>query len=830
MYPLKAVLHGLATSVIGRRRLWLVVWLTLLAAAVGTRALRGDGPAVDLLEALPPDQPYRISLDVAHRHFPHLLSGSDADLVLAFPAALTASDEAWLQQLVRRLDAIARQQAANGSPAPWHIRSHVLQPLLRGRLVSPGQDTVLVRVGYDAPYASDTSYAFVAYLEAMVHADHAYLDGHGLSQTAELLSVSEDLADFRTLPAPPPGLQAFVTGTAGLGRDRNTTRQEVHRRTTIAAVIAVLTVLLLVYRAPLAACVPLATIGVSAVIALHLMKLLASHGLPISSMQMVYSTVLIFGSGTDFALFWMSRFSEELGRLPPALAATRAGRVQAALAAYRGTAGGILSSAFTTILGLSMLIVSLFPPSQWTGPMMGLCLLVSLAASLTLMPAIAVSIGPVLFWPRRQERTNPRFWLDVAHWVLRRPIRAILLTTLPLAVLVWEGQRHKYRYDITGDTQAGSGFVLGRELVTERFGVSNLFSYQLLVELDAPFTTPTTAAPASPSSPGGLSALLNSLRTDNRDPRLADLARHVAAGIRAAGNNDVWTYAEPLGAAAGDAAGRLAGPDDLANYLSSDGTVLRFEVLAGTRPFSPEALARYRQTRAAVQQSLEQRGLSARLHSIGPTPYMANVQDVARIDEIRVQAAVVFVIALVIFALIRDWLLTILLLGVTLLAYAATLGLTALVFVELLGEPGIDWKIKIFSFVVLMAVGQDYNLFLVSRLLEERRRRGLRAALRASMTTTGRIISSCGLITAVSLGALMVSGMDFLQQMGLALAAGTLIDTFLIRPILLPAILLLLRRPHRPRNNARTDPRPGPTLSPARAAVQTSKPAGPLSR
>jgi RND superfamily putative drug exporter len=100
-----------------------------------------------------------------------------------------------------------------------------------------------------------------------------------------------------------------------------------------------------------------------------------------------------------------------------------------------------------------------------------------------------------------------------------------------------------------------------------------------------------------------------------------------------------------------------------------------------------------------------------------------------------------------------------------------------------------------FAFVILMAVGQDYNLFLISRLTEEQGRRPLRPALRRALVRTGRIISSCGLITAVSFATLVFAGESFLIQMGFALAVGTLLDTFIIRPLLLPALLLLLNRP-----------------------------------
>jgi uncharacterized membrane protein YdfJ with MMPL/SSD domain len=244
-------------------------------------------------------------------------------------------------------------------------------------------------------------------------------------------------------------------------------------------------------------------------------------------------------------------------------------------------------------------------------------------------------------------------------------------------------------------------------------------------------------------------------------------------------------------------------------YYNPAQRTLRVEVMAADSPFTPAAIADFERMFANIQAIPELQKLSAAVLATGPTPFIANLRTAASVDEWRIKSAVIFAVALVVFLLLRDAILTAILLLITLFAYHATMGLTALVFVTCLRQPALHWQVGMFTFVILMAVGQDYNLFLISRLTEEQRRRPLRPAVRRALVRTGRIISSCGLITAVSFATLVFAGESFLIQMGFALAAGTLLDTFLIRPLLLPALLLIVKRPH----VTATAPIPRPDLS-----------------
>ncbi len=151
-------------------------------------------------------------------------------------------------------------------------------------------------------------------------------------------------------------------------------------------------------------------------------------------------------------------------------------------------------------------------------------------------------------------------------------------------------------------------------------------------------------------------------------------------------------------------------------------------------------------------------------------------------------------ILLIVFLLIRDaWVAAFVMLA-TILSYGAALGLTTWMFRQLYGIVGPDWKVEFFLFVILVAVGQDYNLFILSRIKEERRVKPLRWATESAIARTGAIISCCGLIMAATLGSLATTPLRLLQELGVAFIIGLLIDTFLVRPLMVPAFVLLFRR------------------------------------
>jgi RND superfamily putative drug exporter len=234
-------------------------------------------------------------------------------------------------------------------------------------------------------------------------------------------------------------------------------------------------------------------------------------------------------------------------------------------------------------------------------------------------------------------------------------------------------------------------------------------------------------------------------------------------------------------------------------YLSQQHQMLRFEVLIDYLPFSPEAMqlmGRIEQAATAAAAQSVQAG-SVEVVSTGPTPYILAIRDVVSRDQLLVKTLASAVIALIVFALIRDLPLTLFMLAATWLTYGAAIAISQGFFVWVMGYDGLDWKVRLIVFVIIVAVGQDYNIFLVSRLFQEPSDLPDAEAARRAIIRTGSVISNCGLIMAATLGSLWAGQLGLLRQVGFALALGILLDTFFVRPLLLPSFFLATKRRRR---------------------------------
>ncbi len=385
------LVNALATRILKHPRRCALVWLAVIIGALISPLVRGPHAAPVFDHILPPDEPSQQGQALARLAFPVLHAQASVILVFAREPHLTPVD---IQTLSATLDALRASPDARAIPG-FRLTSHLTEPILTKRLLaldaSNQPRAALLVVSYDLPYDSDASVQLVGRVDGLAHR-------------------------IRTDPT----LTLEVTGTAGLARDQRRADDIAHRRITIAAVIAVLAILALVFRAPLAAAVPLLVVGISALVATAALELFRSYGLPVTTDQLTYLIVIVFGAGTDFSLFWLSRFHEELtvAANDPRAAARRA---------YIATMPGILSSAMTTILGLLALLASRFAPALMLGPVLAFSLLISLLATMTLMPPLALLIGDKLFWrpfgsPGLLASPDASRWRRLATGVARRPL------------------------------------------------------------------------------------------------------------------------------------------------------------------------------------------------------------------------------------------------------------------------------------------------------------------------------------------------------------------------------------------------------------------------
>jgi RND superfamily putative drug exporter len=694
--------------------------------------------------------------------------------------SLTAADFALVDQLVADLEELRRGEETLQINGILSYRDG----LIGGRLVSADRRCTLIQVALATPFLALQTRDTLDRVKAVLR--------HRLGEAAD---------------AP----QLYVTGQAGVGHDLTEASASSLEATTLATVLLVVIILLLVYRAPLLALVPLATIGVSVWVALKLLALFTLvPGVHLVNVSKVFAIVILYGAGTDYCLFLISRYREYL---------EAGASVRAAIRGSVARVGGALAaSAGTVVCGLGMMGFAEFAKVRCAGPAIAVSLAVGLVASLTLAPALLRLLGPAVFWPRGLPVVGPRprdaLWNRISHGVVAQPVliwSAAMLTLAPLVVL---GLRVRPAHKPTGELAVTSQSVQGLHAIQRHFTAGE--------------TGPVTVLLAS--------------ETDWDRPAGRELIAHLSRGFARLENvAEVRSLTQPLGSPLPDAAPREPATSPLLRGLfrtvqrqidsgletarraarqhyvadvSAAGAprfVTRLDVVMKSDPFDAPS----KETLTLLQTWLREQ-LPLATSRVGPVQsecygVTVNAHDLAEItdgDRLRINWLVLGGILVILLLLVRKPWLALYLLATVLLSYYATLGATSVLATVWTGRPlgEVDWRVPFFLFTILIAVGEDYNILLITRALQESGRHGADEGMRRALARTGGTITSCGLIMAGTFATLMLAGLSTLVQVGFALAFGVLLDTFIVRPFLVPAFTLLFWRDKR-----RPAARPAPT-------------------
>lgn len=773
--------HAIGRTVARRGRWLIVAWLILLVgawrAAPEWNAVAKQGE----FDFLPDDTASRQGRKLLDQAFPDEALGSSVVLVVhrePNDSALTESDQSFVSEtLVPRLRELAKKEPTLFS----RVRSHTDE--LAGSLL-------LSRDGY------------AVLVLAELRTDFLDLRNRGALDVIEQL-----LSDLHQSQAVPPGVTISLSGSATVGRDLNASRIESARAVEIATLLLVVLLLVVIYRAPLPALIPLATVFIAVKLSLKLLSILALHDLVgLFDGVQTYVTVILYGAGVDYCLFLTARYREEVEQ--------GASYNQAIETALSKVGAALVASAGTVIGGVGMMVFAEFGKFREAGVAISFSLAVVLIAVLTMSSVLLRLAGRWAFWPGRmnsaasrptasaiggmeeepppQRHRSGNGWDRIGHWIERRPALTLSLCVglmAPFCVATVVYHQH-VNYGFLSNLPKDAPSVLGtRDLQTHFPGG---------------ITGPLTLLVHSPHSDFAsedteLVTQLSDWLSEHRDElQLAD----------------VRSAAHPLGIT--DAAGRafagLSGTQVIARrsllrtrsrdlYVSQTESfanqVTRMELVFQHDPFSRDSIAHLDriepQLRAEFAKVLP---ADATLHFTGSTPSIRDLKIVRNADQIRINALVCLTVFVILVLLLRQTIVCLFLVLSMLLGYATTYGTTLFVFWALgpAGFPGLDWKLPMLLFTILVAVGEDYNIFLMSRVAEEQNRHGPVPGVIVALSRTGGIISSCGVIMAGTFSALMFGSLVSMRQLGFALAFGVLLDTFVIRPVLVPAFLVLWYR------------------------------------
>ncbi|MEU6404260.1 MMPL family transporter [Streptomyces sp. NPDC046985] len=538
------------------------------------------------------------------------------------------------------------------------------------------------------------------------------------------------LDEVRHAAAGVPGARVQIAGPAATQGDLADAFAGIDGILLGVALAAVLLILLLVYRSVL---LPL-TIIVSAVFALGiacaLVYVLAEHDVVrVDGQVQGILSILVIGAATDYALLLTARFREELAR--------GAHRAAASWAALRGSLGAITASAATVALGLLALLISDLTNNRALGPVGAIGIVCAVVTTLTFLPAVLALLGKAALWPAKPRSADADtgghgIWRRVAQWVDTRPRRLWLGTCALLAV--------------------GAAFFPA--LQSKGVPLSELFVND----------APSVAAQQTLSRhfPGG---------SGQPVVIIADAGQRAQATRTAAGTPGV-SGAQALGAS-----GRPGGAP-----LVVRGRVRIDAVLTDT----PDGDAA-KQTVQRLRDRLHATGAHALVG--GYTAQQYDTQRTAERDRTLIIPVVLAIILVILIALLRCLLLPVLLVATVALNYMATLGVAGLVFQHGFGFSGTDASVPLYGFVFLVALGVDYNIFLMSRAREETVRLGARQGMLHGLIATGGVITSAGVVLAATFAALIVIPLAFLAQIAFIVAFGVLLDTVVVRSVLVPALV-----------------------------------------
>lgn len=557
--------------------------------------------------------------------------------------------------------------------------------------------------------------------------------GLGNSEYAEIndaaTEIGTDIAkDLRT--------DFYITGPAGIAGDTTKLFESADIKLLLATIVIILVLLIVIYRSPLLAIIPLFATVIVYQVANQSVALLGAAGLEINNSTTSIMSILLFAAVIDYSLFVFSRYREELNHYEDKYEAMRV--------AMHSTAVPVLFAGGTVLAAMLILFFADFRDYQNFAPVFSMAMFVIMLASVTLVPALFALFGRKAFWPKvpkygEASEVKHGVWGPIAKFVVNKPgliggsvLLFLLITAANVFNLDFEFNSVK---NFPEDLPSRVGF----EIVEEKFNKGDLAQTTVLVSGE-------------------------------------DLTQEDVQEVA-----DNMLTNDQIGSA------RVSGVTD-------DGEYGKITVSLTENPYSVEAIDFLRNYRADNETFKLVNGQEVELEYAGQTAKLVDEQDVNDGDIIKIVILETVLILLLLLVLTRSLKMPIYMMATILISYVSALGLGIFLVDVLFGYDAVSTRVPVYAFVFLVALGIDYNIIMVSRFLEERKYHKVKDALEIAVRNTGGVISSAGIILAATFAALMTMPIADLFVFGFIVAVGIVIDTFLVRGMLLPALILFFEK------------------------------------
>ncbi|GIF52196.1 RND superfamily putative drug exporter [Asanoa ferruginea] len=567
----------------------------------------------------------------------------------------------------------------------------------------------------------------------------------GLGDNPQDPALVTAIKDIRSASAPVlanTGLDAKVTGDVALYADNDDAFNNAFVIVALASVILILALLLIIYRSPLAALLPIVTVGIVTVISTGLIATMAKlFGLSADPSIEIILTIVLYGVGTDYVVFLLFRFRERLragDQTKPALVTSvhRVGEV-------------IASAAGAIVIAFLALLLAVFGAFRSLGPALAIAVVIMGLAAVTLVPAIVSLLGTAVFWPSKSWRRVPKgtAFQRLGRFTGRRPAVVALVSGGLMVALAAGALFMKTDYDQNAQLPSGTESSEGFEDLQAGFPAGALAPTQVLVKADA----------GAKVDPASLTAFAERLR-----------------GVPGVGSI-------------------MPGPEGVPATLSQDGTVAMVQVLLAGSPYSNDSLALAGGELRDVAHAAAPPGTQAYVG--GMSSIFADVKS-ANDRDLRVIFPVAGVlIALILALLLRSLVAPIYLIVAVVLGFFSTLGATVIAFQGIGNGPGLSFTLPIILYLFVVAIGTDYNILMIARLREEARLgNDPRTAADLAVEHAGPSVGAAGLILAGTFASMMLAGIAFLVEMGFSVSIGILIAAFVMAMFLVPSLTALIGR------------------------------------
>lgn len=532
-------------------------------------------------------------------------------------------------------------------------------------------------------------------------------------------------------------LTLTITGPAGIAVDALDLFSRADVVLLLSTVGLILVLLIVIYRSPLLALIPLLAAAFVYEVVNQVLGLMGKAGLLINNQTFSIMTILLFAAVIDYSLFVFSRYREELK--------TYDSKHEAMKEAMRETGLPVFFSGGTVLAAMLVLFFAEFGDYRNFAPIFATAMLIIMIASVTLVPALFTLFGRKSFWPKiprvgEESVKANSFWSKMGRSVVKKPVISTIAIGIILVISALNMFNLKYEFDTMKSFPEDMPSRIGYEILEEKFEKGDLAPTTVLLEASEQVTV------------------------EQQDTIMKELQKQpLVSSVRPSG-------------------------------VTEDQKVVQFTLTYKESPYDSETMDALEKTRDQSQQIVKDAGMEGELYFAGET---ANRID-DRATNNRDLIVIVLLESILIFAMLivmtKSFKLPLYMMGTILLSFLAAVGLGMFLTNLFFDIDTVSNRVPLYSFVFLVALGIDYNIILISRFMEERKVHPVKKAVELAVANTGGVISSAGIILAATFAVLMTQPIQLLFVFGFIVAVGILLDTFLIRGILLPALLVLFEK------------------------------------